>query len=180
MGCKSRSHSSSNTISTVTCRHGRSQHALWVGALFLLALVLGTRAAQAQSCAGKVAGDVCRPAAGACDVAEICVASGGGNAGGPMYQPADGSLVTNIAWSYTMGYGFTPNKTITVTALGGFFDGTKTVYLYDRTTGAVLASASATAANSWGYAPIPPVTLTKLSPYSIGVDLAGSGGAYRS
>jgi hypothetical protein len=150
----------------------------WIGALVLLALVLGTRAGQAQSCAGKAAGDVCRPAAGSCDVAETCVPSG--SAGAPMYQPVDGSLSTNIGWYYTMGYGFTPNKTITVTALGGFFNGAKTVYLYDRTTGAVLASATATAANGWGYAPIPPVTLTKLSPYSIGVDLAGSGGAYRS
>jgi hypothetical protein len=30
-----------------------------------------------QSCAGKAAGDVCRPAAGACDVAESRVATGG-------------------------------------------------------------------------------------------------------
>jgi len=152
---------------------------LWAGILVLLVLVLGTRAAQAQSCAGKVAGDVCRPSAGACDVAETCVAAGG-NTGAPMYQPTDGSLATDVAWPYTMGYGFTPNKTITVTALGGFFNGAKTVYLYDRTTGAVLASATATAANSWGYAPISPVVLTKSSPYSIGVNLAGSGGAYRA
>jgi hypothetical protein len=86
---------------------------------FLLALVPGTRAAQAQSCAGKAAGDVCRPAAGACDVAESCVATGG-NPGGAMYQPADGSLVTDIGWFYNMGYAFTPSRTITVTSLGGF------------------------------------------------------------
>jgi hypothetical protein len=147
--------------------------------LLLLTLGLGTRVGQAQSCTGKAAGDVCRPAAGACDVAETCVAAGS-NVGASMYQPVDGTLSTNMAWSYTMGYGFTPNKTMTVTALGGFFNGTKTIYLYDRATGAVLASASATAANSWGYAPIPPVTLTKASPYTIAVNLAGSGGAYRS
>ena len=28
---------------------------------------------------------------------------------------------TNLAWGYTMGYRFTPNKPITVTALGGAY-----------------------------------------------------------
>jgi hypothetical protein len=96
-----------------------------------------------------------------------------------LYTPFDGFAATDIGWDYTMGYGFTPNKTITVTALGGFFNGTKTVYLYNRSTLAVLASAGATAANGWGYASIAPVTLTAGTPYSVGVYLAGSGGAYR-
>jgi hypothetical protein len=155
------------------------RHAWWTGVLVLLSLGSGIQAAQAQSCVGKVAGDVCRPSAGACDVAETCVPTGG-NPGAPLYQPADGSLATNVAWSYTMGYAFTPSQVITVTSLGGYFNGTRTVYLYDRTTGAVLASATVTAANSWAYAPITPVTLTKLMPYSVAVDLAGSGGAYRT
>jgi hypothetical protein len=97
-----------------------------------------------------------------------------------MFQPTDGTLSTNNGWSYTMGYAFTPNKTILVTSLGGFFNGTKTVYLYNRTTGAVLASATVTAANSWGYTSIVPVALDRDAPYSIGVYLAGSGGAYRT
>src|SRR6476659_9275456 len=85
----------------------------------VFALVLGSRSLEAQSCAGKAAGDVCRPAAGGCDVAESCVATGG-NPGAPAYQPTDGSLYTNIGWYYTMGFAFTPNKTIVVTSLGGF------------------------------------------------------------
>jgi len=157
----------------------RRPRAVLIVALALLALAAGAPSARAQSCAGKVAGQVCRPAAGPCDVAETCAAVSG-NAGTPLYQPADGVLSTDVAWPYTMGYGFTPNKTITVTALGGFFNGAKTVYLYDRSTGAVLASATATAANSWGYAPISPVVLTQFAPYSIAVDLGGTGGAYRS
>jgi hypothetical protein len=152
---------------------------LQVALLVLLVLVFGTRLAQAQSCAGKAAGDVCRPSAGSCDVAESCVATGA-SSGAPMFQPADGSLSTNIGWDYNMGYAFTPNKTIVVTALGGFFNGTKTVYLYDRTNGAVLASASVTAANGWAYATILPVTLLVGNPYSVGVYLAGSGAAYRT
>jgi len=112
-------------------------------------------------------------------VAESCVATGG-SSGAPAFQAADGTLSTNVGWYYTMGYGFTPNKTVVVTALGGFFNGTKTVYLYNRSTGAVLASATVTAANNWAYASIAPVILDRDLPYSIGVDLAGSGAAYRS
>jgi hypothetical protein len=151
---------------------------LRVGALVLVYLALGSRATQAQSCAGKVVGDVCRPSAGSCDVAEACVEPIG--ASGPMYQPADGVLNTDVSWNYNMGYGFTPNKALTVTSLGGFFNGTKSVYLYNRSTGAVVASATVTAANSWGYSTITPVTLSAGTPYSIAVYLAGSGGAYRS
>ncbi|HEV2843727.1 MAG TPA: DUF4082 domain-containing protein, partial [Thermoanaerobaculia bacterium] len=155
-----------------------SSRALRVGALVLLALFFGTRAAEAQSCAGKVAGQVCRASAGGCDVAESCVATG--STGAPMFQPTDGTLSTDVAWNFNMGYAFTPNKTIVLTALGGFFSGTKTVYLYDRANGAVLASAPVTAANNWAYAAIPPVTLVVGKSYSVGVWLAGSGGAYRT
>jgi hypothetical protein len=149
-----------------------------LGALLLLILVFGVfgaREAPAQSCAGKVAGDVCRASAGGCDVAETCVATST-----PLYQPAEGTLQTGFAWNYTMGYGFTPSKTITVTSLGGLFSGTKTVYLFNRTTGAALASVSVTSANSWAYSNITPVTLTAGTSYSVGVSLAGSGGAYRN
>ena len=97
-----------------------------LGALFAFALVLAPWEAQGQSCAGKIAGDVCRPAAGACDVAETCVPSGG-NPGVSLYAPTDGTLATNAGGNYVMGYGFTPNKTITVTALGGYFNGTGSV-----------------------------------------------------
>jgi hypothetical protein len=103
--------------------------------------------------AGQVAGAVCRAAAGSCDVAETCTATAS-NPGGPHYQPSTGTLTTNQAWNANMGYGFTPFKVMTVTALGGYFNGTRTVSLYNRTTGAVLASVAVTSANGWAYAPI--------------------------
>jgi hypothetical protein len=152
-----------------------SSRAARLGILLLLILVFGTQEASAQSCAGKVAGDVCRASAGGCDVAETCVATSV-----PMYQPTEGTLQVGSAWNYTMGYGFTPNKTITITSLGGLFNGTKTVQLFNRSTGAVLASASVTSANGWAYTNITPVTLAAGTAYSVGVSLAGSGGAYRS
>src|SRR5436305_1860987 len=159
-------------------------HASWTCFLILLALVLGTRGAQAQSCSGRVAGEVCRPAAGACDVAETCQVTGGGGVGGPLYQPTDGTLFTDVAGDYAAGYAFTPNKTLTVTSLGGFFNGTRTVSLYNRATGAVLASASVTSSNGWAYISITPVTLAAGTAYSVAVSTVASyspgGGPSRS
>ncbi len=152
------------------------------GALLLLALAFGTTpAARAQSCVGKAAGDVCRPAAGSCDVAESCVAlPATGPSGTALYQPADGTLYTNVAGDYTTGYGFTPSKELTVTSLGGYFNGTRTVYLFNRATGAVLASTSVTSANTWSYATIPALTLAAGTAYTVAVYLPGTGGAYRA
>lgn len=158
---------------------GAKLRLLPIVAAVLLALAVDARPAPAQSCVGMVAGQVCRPAAGGCDVAESCVSTGGAG-GAALYQPVDGNLGTDVGWNYNMGYAFTPKQTMVVTYLGGFFNGTKTVYLYNRTTGAVLASATVTAANGWAYAPIAPVTLDKFLPYSVAVNLAGSGGAYRT
>jgi hypothetical protein len=143
---------------------------LRVAAVILSAcLAFGVRSAQAQ---------VCRPAAGPCDIAETWTTVAA-NLGQALYQPTDGVLYTNVAGDAVAGYGFKPNKTIVVTALGGFFNGTKTVYLFDRTNGAVLASASVTSANNWAYTPIQPVTLLLNNPYSVAVYSAGAG-AYRA
>lgn len=131
-------------------------------------LAFGAASAQAQ---------VCRPAAGFCDVAESW-STVAGNTGQALYQPTDGVLYNNVAGDSTAGYGFKPNKTIVVTALGGFFNGTKTVYLFDRTNGAVLASAAVSSANGWAYTPIAPVTLLVNNPYSVAVYSAGAG-SYR-
>ena len=137
----------------------RTARRWWAGVLLLMAVMPGARAGWAQSCSGKVAGDVCRAAAGACDVAETCVATGGGGVGAPLYQPTDGSLLTDVARDFTAGYAFTPNKALTVTARACLFNGPRTVYLYNRLTGAVLASASVTSANGGPDSPITPVTL---------------------
>jgi YD repeat-containing protein len=102
-----------------------------------------------------------------------------------LYQPlAGGTQYLNVFNSYVMGYGFTPNKNIVVTHLGGLFNGTQSAYLYNRTTGSVLASVTATSANTWAYAPLAsPVTLTANASYSAGIWL-GTGptapGAYFS
>src|SRR5215203_1356733 len=180
MDCTSRALPADRTILRTQRWRGEPPRALRVGVLILLALVLGTRAAQPQSCAGKVAGEVCRAAAGPCDVAESCAVTGPGGAGTPLYQPTDGTLVINGTRDFITGYAFTPNKALTVTSLGGYFNGTRTVYLFNRSTGALLASTPVTSANAWAYATITPVTLTAGTPYSVAVYTQGSGGSYRT
>lgn len=98
----------------------------------------------------------------------------------PWRENVNGTQFTNVAWNYAMGYHFTPNTNGFVTQLGGFFNGTKTVRLFDRQTGAVLAQATVTAANSWGYTSIPAVAVQAGRSYTVAVYLAGSGGSYRS
>lgn len=95
-----------------------------------------------------------------------------------VLQPvANGSLYLNNGWDYTMGYAFTPSKTGQVTKLGGLFNGTKTVRLYNSSY-SIIASASVTSANSWAYTAITPVTVTAGSLYYVVVLVASSGGAY--
>jgi len=98
----------------------------------------------------------------------------------PWQTNAYGTLSTNIAYNYAMGYHFTPLVNGQVTGVGGYFNGTKTVKLFNKTTGTLLASATVTAANTWAYTPITPVNVTAGTTYTIAVYLAGSGGSSRS
>ena len=97
----------------------------------------------------------------------------GSNAGSPTS--------TNHSWNYMMGYKFTPQANGTVTKLGGYFNGTKTLRLWRVSSGELLASVSVSDPdNSWVYADITPVTVTSGVQYFVAVALAGSGGAYKS
>lgn len=97
----------------------------------------------------------------------------------PWQQLASGTLRTNVNWNYAMGYHFTPLLDGQINALGGYFNGTKTVRLFERNTGTLLAETQATAANTWGYGSIDPVLVSAGTSYSVVVYLAGSGGSYR-
>lgn len=97
----------------------------------------------------------------------------------PGQAQFDGTAAgTNIAWSYNMGYRFTPIVSGMVVALGGFYSGTKTVRLYEYPSGEEIASADHTSANAFSYTDIAPVYVTAGRTYVVAVDLAGSGGAY--
>ena len=75
------------------------------------------------------------------------------------------------------GYHFTPYNDGEIHALGGYFSGTKTVKLFNRTTGVVLATARVTDNYNWSYTPITPVPVTAGAAYTVAVYLEGSGGS---
>src|SRR3989338_6980174 len=73
-----------------------------------------------------------------------------------------------------MGYHFTPLVDGQVTRLGGFFNGTKTVKLFNKASGTLLASATVTASNTWAYTDISPISVSAGTTYTVAVYLAGS------
>ena len=101
----------------------------------------------------------------------------------PQYPWSDneyGELYTDLNWNYSMGYKFIPQVDGQITKLGGFFDGTKTVKLWDAVTQEELASVEVTSSNEWAYGPIAPVIVTADKPYVVGVFTDGSGASYRN
>ena len=85
---------------------------------------------------------------------------------------------TNIGWTYLMGYRFTPQTNGTVTQLGGYYNGTKTVYLWRWSDGLFLGSVSNSSSNNWTYTNLETAaSLTSGTEYFVGVALNG-GGAY--
>ena len=92
--------------------------------------------------------------------------------------PAGTWIEKNMWWDYAVGYHFTPKLDGRITALGGLFSGTKTVKLFNQTTGEILAQKQVTGNNQWTYADIEPVTLLAGQNYTIAVYCAGEGGAY--
>ncbi len=88
----------------------------------------------------------------------------------------NGTSQTNLNWpGYNTGYDFTPQKNGVITKLGGFFNGVKTVRLYNSA-GVQLAVANASDNNNWGYMDITPVTVNQGQRYTIAVE-TGWGGA---
>ena len=91
-----------------------------------------------------------------------------------------GTLYCGIGWNYSMGYQFTPTKNGQITKLCGQFSGTKSVRLYNSAY-SILASAYVTSSNSWSCTSLPSaVNVSASQVYYVVVELAGSGGCYRS
>ena len=84
----------------------------------------------------------------------------------------------NQNYNYLMGYRFTPQINGKITQLGGYFDGTKTVYLWQRSNGSFLGSASISDPNNnWVYADITTVAVTAGTEYVVAVAVNSSGGS---
>lgn len=116
----------------------------------------------------------------------ITIPEGGGEDPGdgdsaqtPWRDNAPNNVTTGVSWNYAMGYHFSPEVDGQVTGLGGLFDGTKSVRLFDRASGELLAETVVSASNDWVYTDLAePVDLTAGNPYTVAVYLAGSGAAY--
>ncbi len=77
-----------------------------------------------------------------------------------------------------MSYHFTPQVNGTINQLGGYFNGTKVVKLFNKITGVLLAQTTVSAGNNWAYSSITPVTVQAGVQYTVAVYMAGSGGSY--
>ena len=99
----------------------------------------------------------------------------------PLQSGGSSGITTGHTWDYLMGYRFTPVVNGTITQLGGYFDGTKTVYLWQRSNGSFLGSASISDPNySWVYADITAVRITAGTEYVVAVAINGSGASRNS
>ncbi len=97
----------------------------------------------------------------------------------PWANNENGTLRTNINWYYTMGYHFTPEVDGTIKKLGGYFNGTRSVKLWNKSTGELLASVDVTSSNEWSYVDIIPVAVTAGNTYTVAAYIGDSGASYR-
>lgn len=96
----------------------------------------------------------------------------------PWKENESGAVFTDRAWDYTLGYEFTPEADGAITGLGGNFNGSKTVSLWNAQ-GNLLASIVISSANEWNYEDLPvPVAVKAGQSYRVTVYTAGSGAAY--
>ncbi len=96
----------------------------------------------------------------------------------PLTTNATGSVSVNLSLNATVGYQFTPTTAGSIWALCGYFSGTNTVSLVNRSTGAVLGAAVVTSANTWSCTSISPVRVNANTAYSVAVSVS-TGGAQR-
>lgn len=93
-----------------------------------------------------------------------------------------GGVCAYYDWTaYTMGYNFTPWRDGRILRLGGCFNGTNLVSLWNTADGALLAEAWVAATNDWGYTILPePVPVKARTKYTVAVTLDRGAGSYRS
>ncbi len=102
--------------------------------------------------------------------------------GHPPQRPWQGAgnnkIRYGVAWNYTAGYHFTPLQDGRVTQLGGLFEGAKTVRLWNKNTGNLLAQAEVDSKNEWIYADVTPVAVKADETYTVAVYIDGTGGSH--
>ena len=97
----------------------------------------------------------------------------------PLQSSGRSVTGVNNSWSYLLGYRFTPQVNGTITQLGGYYNGTKTVYLWRWSDGAFLGSVSNSSSNNWTYTNLDnSVSVSSGTEYYVAVAINGSGGSY--
>lgn len=95
----------------------------------------------------------------------------------PWKSNAYGTLVTDLSQQIAGGYHFTPLVDGQITALGGLYNGTKVIKLFNKNTGALLASTTVPSANAWTYRSIAAVPVAAGTTYTVAVYVGSGGGA---
>ena len=98
----------------------------------------------------------------------------------PWQQYGEGTFSSGNSWDYAMGYHFTPKVDGVIQQLGGNFNGSKLVKLFDKTDGTQLAQATVNSNADWQYVDVIPIPVTAGRTYTVAVYLQGSGGAYQN
>lgn len=96
----------------------------------------------------------------------------------PWRDNANGSIQTNVAGHFAAGYHFTPQVDGFVVELGGYFNGTHTVKLIERSTGQIIRAQTVTDNNSWSFVPIIPFKLKANVGYTVAVYVDGGGSIF--
>ena len=97
----------------------------------------------------------------------------------PLQSSGHSIYSSNHGWSYLLGYRFTPQVDGTITQLGGYYNGTKTVYLWRWSDGLYLGSVSNSSSNNWTYTNLDnSVSVSSGTEYYVAVAINGSGGSY--
>lgn len=100
----------------------------------------------------------------------------------PWQTNRNGTLCSprTTSQDYTMGYSFRPQKDGRIIRLGGFFEGEKIVKLWNKQTGAELASALVVGKfKEWRYTDIPPVDVKAGTTYIVAAYINSSGATYQ-
>ena len=96
----------------------------------------------------------------------------------PLQSSGTSVAGTNNGWQYLLGYRFTPQVNGTITQLGGYYNGTKTVYLWRWSDGLYLGSVSNSSSNNWTYTNLDnSISVSSGTEYYVAVAINGSGGS---
>lgn len=78
-------------------------------------------------------------------------------------------MIDKNVTSIMLGYVFTCLTNGSITKIGGFFNGRKTVYLWQTTNGVLLAKADIISENDWQYSYISPISVSSGESYTVAV-----------